>query len=83
MADPTLELYDANGRLIAFNDDWKTRQDGSSQGSRDLRDPHSTSEGSGIGAPPEDSRGNYTAIISAQNNTAAGSVWLRFTTSNR
>ena len=26
MADPTLELHNANGALIAFNDDWSTQQ---------------------------------------------------------
>jgi hypothetical protein len=31
LADPTLELRDGNGTLVAFNDDWKTRPDGSSQ----------------------------------------------------
>ncbi|PYJ09696.1 MAG: hypothetical protein DMF06_09030 [Verrucomicrobia bacterium] len=31
LSDPTIELRDANGNLIAFNDDWRTRPDGSSQ----------------------------------------------------
>ena len=31
LRDTTLELRDSNGTLIAFNDDWKTRPDGSSQ----------------------------------------------------
>jgi hypothetical protein len=31
LADPTLELRDKNGVLIAFNDNWKTRPDGTSQ----------------------------------------------------
>lgn len=31
LADPTLELRDGNGVLVAFNDNWKTRPDGSSQ----------------------------------------------------
>lgn len=31
VADPTLELYDANGNVIASNDDWKWRPDGSYQ----------------------------------------------------
>ncbi len=31
VADPTLELYDANGNVIAFNDYWKWRPDGSYQ----------------------------------------------------
>jgi N-acetylneuraminic acid mutarotase len=31
LANPTLELHDQDGNLIAFNDDWKTRPDGTSQ----------------------------------------------------
>jgi hypothetical protein len=31
LTDPTLELRDGDGTLVAFNDDWKTRPDGSSQ----------------------------------------------------
>jgi hypothetical protein len=31
LADPTLELRDASGTLVAFNDNWKTRPDGTSQ----------------------------------------------------
>jgi hypothetical protein len=31
LADPTLELRDGNGILVASNDNWKTRNDGSSQ----------------------------------------------------
>ena len=31
LANPTVELHDGNGAVVAFNDDWKTRPDGSSQ----------------------------------------------------
>jgi hypothetical protein len=31
LADPTLELRDNNGTLVAFNDNWKTRPDGTTQ----------------------------------------------------
>jgi galactose oxidase-like protein/Kelch motif protein len=31
LANPTLELHDENGNVIAFNDDWKTQPDGTSQ----------------------------------------------------
>jgi Astacin (Peptidase family M12A) len=31
LPDPTIELRDSNGTLIAFNDDWRFRPDGSSQ----------------------------------------------------
>ena len=31
LPNPTLEMHDENGAVIAFNDDWKTRPDGTSQ----------------------------------------------------
>jgi hypothetical protein len=58
LPDPSLDLYDANGFLIAQNDDWKTSQE------TDL-------ETAGI-APPDDSEsatmvtllpGSYTAVV--------------------
>ena len=35
LGDPTLELHDGSGTLVASNDNWKTRPDGSSQQARD------------------------------------------------
>src|SRR5207302_10812344 len=64
LADPTLELHDANGSLLASNDNWKTTQ-------------QTEITASGY-APPNDlesaivttlAPGNYTAIVRGANNT--------------
>jgi hypothetical protein len=69
LADPTLELRDGNGGLVAFNDDWKTRADGSSQ--------QAEIEATTI-APSQDQESalrqtlapdNYTAVVRGKNNT--------------
>lgn len=62
LIDPTLELYDADGALIASNDDWKQSQQ---------------DEIEATGAPPNDEResaivrllepGSYTAILNGKN----------------
>jgi hypothetical protein len=70
LPDPTLELYDANGNVIAFNDDWKTRPDGSSQEaeiSATRIAPVREVESALLRRLPA---ANYTAIIRAKNNTA-------------
>src|SRR5437762_4846580 len=65
LADPTLELRDANGTLIASNNNWKDTQ-------------QSDIQASGY-APPNDlesavietlAPGNYTAVVRGANNTA-------------
>jgi plastocyanin len=64
LANPTLELHDANGSLLAANDNWKTTQ-------------QTEITASGY-APPNDlesaivrtlAPGNYTAIVRGVNNT--------------
>jgi hypothetical protein len=73
MVNPTLELYDANGALIASNDNWRTTIIGgviTSDQRGDIRNS---------GHAPEDGResaiiaylppGNYTAIVRGVNNT--------------
>ena len=64
LADPTLELFDANGSLLASNDNWKSTQE-------------AAITFSGY-APPNDlesaifrtlGAGNYTAIVRGVNNT--------------
>jgi Matrixin/Putative Ig domain len=64
LADPTLELHDGNGAIIAQNDNWKSAQ-------------RAAIQSSGY-APPKDAEaaivatlqpGNYTAIVRGQNNT--------------
>ncbi len=69
LANPTLELHDENGNAIAFNDDWKTRPDGSSQ----------QAEIEATTIPPSNdlesalvrtlSPGSYTAIVRGKNDT--------------
>ena len=69
LSDPTLELRDGNGTLIASNDNWKMRPDGSSQ----------QAEIEATGVPPTNdlesavvrtlSPGNFTAIVHGTNNT--------------
>ncbi len=69
LADPTVELRDGNGMLVASDDNWKTRPDGSSQ--------QAEIEATGL-APTNDlesalvqslASGNYTAIVRGKNNT--------------
>jgi hypothetical protein len=69
LANTTVELHDANGTAVAFNDDWKTRPDGTSQ--------QAEIEATGI-APSNDlesafvrmlSPGSYTAIVRGKDNT--------------
>jgi hypothetical protein len=69
LGDPTLELHDGSGTAIAFNDNWKTRPDGSSQ----------QAEVEATGLPPTNGlesalvqtlpAGNYTAIVRGVNGT--------------
>jgi len=69
LPDPILELHDGSGALVASNDNWKTRPDGSSQ--------QAEIEGTGI-QPSNDLEsallrtlppGSYTAIVRGTNNT--------------
>lgn len=69
LGNPTLELHDQNGTAIAFNDNWKTRPDGSSQ----------QAEIEATTVPPTNdleaalvltlAPGNYTAVVRGINNT--------------
>ncbi len=64
LLDPTLELHDQNGTLLASDDDWRDRQESAIQAS---------------GLAPSDDResaiatslgpGNYTAVVRGKNNT--------------
>jgi hypothetical protein len=58
LPDPTLSLYDANGALIIFNDDWKDSQE-SAIGSTGLA-PRSDLESAIAGTI---SPGSYTAVV--------------------
>ena len=63
LPDPTLELHDENGAVIAFNNDWKDTQQAAIEAT---------------GAPPDDDResaiiftaapGKYTAIVRGRND---------------
>jgi hypothetical protein len=65
LGDPTLELHDGNGNLLASNDNWK--------------DSQQTEIQSTVLAPPNDAEpailatlapANYTAILRGKNNTS-------------
>jgi hypothetical protein len=60
--DPTLELRDGNGSLLAFNDDWGTNFD---QIPNDYRPPEKTESALRASLP----RGLYTAIVRAKPNS--------------
>ena len=64
LADPTLTLYDSNGNVIAFNDNWADSQQAQIQATG-LAPPNSVE--SAIAAVFVS--GNYTAIVRGKNNT--------------
>jgi hypothetical protein len=73
LANPTLELHDGTGSLIASNDDWQTTILGGIIGSSQVSDiqnsghaPTAASESAIIADLPP---GNYTAIVSGTGNT--------------
>jgi len=69
LPDPTLELHDGNGGLLATNDNWKTRPDGSSQQTEieatTLPPANDLESALFLSLPP----GNYTAIVRGINNS--------------
>jgi hypothetical protein len=64
LADPTLELHNGNGALIALNDDWQTNQAQEIQNSGHA--PEDPRESAIIANLPPD---NYTAIVRGVNRT--------------
>jgi hypothetical protein len=69
LPDPTLELHDGNGGVIATNDNWKTRPDGSSQQAEieaTTLPPANDLESALVRSLPP---GNYTAIVRGINNS--------------
>jgi hypothetical protein len=74
LQDTTLEVYNGNGALLASNDDWKVRADGTSQ----------EAEINAITIPPADNResavaitlapGNYTAVVRGKGGTTGVSL---------
>jgi len=78
LADPTLELHDSTGALIASNDNWMTTIIGgiiTSDQVQDIRDsghaPTDPSESAIIATLPP---GNYTAIVRGVNETTGVSL---------
>ena len=73
LANPTLELHDGTGALIASNDNWRTTIIGGIITSNQVRDIRNSGYAPGDGResaiiaelPP----GNYTAIVRGVNNT--------------
>jgi hypothetical protein len=73
MADPILELHDANGALIASNDNWQTTIIGgiiTSDQVPDIRNSgHAPTAASESAIIADLQPGNYTAIVRGVNNT--------------
>jgi len=73
LADPTLELHDGTGALIAFNDNWQTTVIGgvitTNQVSAIQNSGHSPSQPSESAIIATLPPGNYTAIVRGVNNT--------------
>jgi hypothetical protein len=69
LGDPTLELRDSSGALVASNDNWKRRPDGSSQQAEieaTTIPPTNDLESALVQTLPA---GNYTAIVQGKNGT--------------
>lgn len=69
LANPTVELHDENGTTIAFNDDWKTRPDGSSQQAEieaTTVSPSNELEAAFVRRLPP---GSYTSIVRGKDGT--------------
>jgi hypothetical protein len=69
LADPTLELRDVNGTLLASNDDWKDTQQNAIEAT-DLAPPNDL-ESAIVGTLMP---GNYTAIVRGFNNTSGNAL---------
>jgi hypothetical protein len=69
LADPTLELHDGNGTVIASNDNWKDTQQSEIQASG--LEPPNDNESAVIIVRPA---GSTTAIVSGKNNTTGNAL---------
>ena len=66
LADPNLELHDADGNLIAFNDNWQDDPDQAAALEADGLAPSNALESAiSITLPA----GSYTAVVHGQNGT--------------
>ena len=69
LGDPILELHDGNGAIIASNDNWKTRPDGSSQQAEieaTTISPTNDLESALVRVLPA---GNYTVVVRGTNSS--------------
>ena len=64
LQDPTLELHDSNGSLIAFNDNWKDTQQAAIEATG--LTPTIDAESAILTSVPP---GSYTAVVRGVNNT--------------
>ena len=69
LADPTLELREVNGTLVASNDNWQDTQQADIQASGFA--PPNTAESAIIVTRPP---GNTTAVVSGKNNTTGNAL---------
>ncbi len=69
LANPTLELRDTNGTLLAANDDWQDTQMAAIQ-STGLAPPNALESAIVIARPP----GNTTAIVRGKNNSTGNAL---------
>ena len=78
LADPTLELHNGTGALIAFNDNWQTTVIGgiitSNQVNAIQNSGHAPAQPSESAIIATLSPGNYTAIVRGANNTTGVSL---------
>lgn len=65
LLDPTLELHDSNGNLIAFNDNWKDSQQGQIEATGQA--PTDDRESAIVTTLPQ---GSWTAIVRGKNGTS-------------
>jgi len=70
LADPTLELYDGNGNLIASNDDWQNPQIQAVRATNLA--PSNLKESAIVSAFL--SPGNYTAVVRGKNNSTGVAI---------
>lgn len=70
LADPTLQLFDANGQMIAFNDDWQSDSQASAVQASGLApaDPRESALSVTLDS------GVYTAIVRGKSNTGVAVV---------
>jgi hypothetical protein len=69
LPDPTLSLYDANGALLVFNDDWRDTQESSISGTGLAPRADLESAIAGTLAP-----GSYTAIVGGYDNATGNAL---------